>query len=62
VEQAIGVLTERLGYPPRECFERLRRVARGNGQRVHELAREVVASACDDSILLPDELEMPTAD
>jgi hypothetical protein len=62
VEQAIGVLTERLGYPPRECFERLRRVARGNGQRVHELARAVVASACDDSILLPDELEMPTAD
>ena len=59
VEQAIGVLTERLGYPPRECFERLRRVARRTGQRVHDLSRDVVASSCDDAIVLPDELEMP---
>jgi len=56
VEQAIGVLAERHGCPPREAFERLRRVARGNGLRVHDLARDVVASA-SAAVPLPPELE-----
>ena len=55
VEQAIGVLAERHGCPPREAFERLRRVARASGLRVHDLARDVVASASAD-VRLPPEL------
>jgi hypothetical protein len=56
VEQAIGVLTERQGSSPRDAFERLRKVARSRGRKVHELAREVVASASDHSVPLPPEL------
>jgi hypothetical protein len=56
VEQAIGVLTERQGSAPREAFERLRKVARSGGRKVHDLAREVVASATDHSVPLPPEL------
>ncbi|MDX6218732.1 MAG: hypothetical protein QOJ48_413, partial [Frankiales bacterium] len=56
VEQAIGVLTERQGSSPRDAFERLRKVARSRGRKVHELAREVVASASDHAVPLPPEL------
>jgi hypothetical protein len=56
VEQAIGVLTERQGSTPREAFERLRKVARSRGRKVHDLAREVVASASDHAVPLPPEL------
>ena len=56
VEQAIGVLTERQGSTPREAFERLRKVARSRGRKVHDLAREVVASAADHAVPLPPEL------
>ena len=56
VEQAIGVLTERQHCSPRQAFERLRQVARARGRKVHDLAREVVASATDPSVPLPDEL------
>ena len=56
VEQAIGVLTERQGGSPREAFERLRKVARARGRRVHDLAGEVVASATDRGVPLPPEL------
>jgi hypothetical protein len=56
VEQAIGVLTERQASTPRDAFERLRRVARSRGRKVHELAREVVASATDHHVPLPPEL------
>ena len=45
VEQAIGVLAERRRVSPRSAFETLRGIARGSGRRVHDLAREVVASA-----------------
>ena len=55
VEQAIGVLAERHGVAPREAFERLRKVARRSGQRVHDLSREVVRSATE-TVSLPDEL------
>lgn len=58
VEQAIGVLAERLQVPPRDAFETLRRVARRGGRRVHDLSREVVRSAVDN-IELPDELRRP---
>ena len=56
VEQAIGVLTERQGSSPRAAFERLRKVARSRGRKVHDLAREVVASATDHAVPLPPEL------
>lgn len=56
VEQAIGVLTERQHQAPRQAFERLRKVARSRGRRVHDLAREVVASAGDPAVPLPPEL------
>jgi hypothetical protein len=56
VEQAIGVLTERQHSSPRQAFERLRKVARSRGRKVHDLAREVVASATDPTVPLPPEL------
>ncbi len=56
VEQAIGVLTERQRLSPRASFERLRKAARTRGRRVHDLAREVVASGTDSSVPLPPEL------
>jgi hypothetical protein len=59
VEQAIGVLAERLALPPREAFERLRKVARRNGHRVHDLARDVVGSITDRTVELPAELRTP---
>ena len=56
VEQAIGVLTERQGSSPRDAFERLRKVARSRGRKVHDLAREVVASASHHAVPLPPAL------
>jgi len=56
VEQAIGVLTERQRSAPRDAFERLRKVARSRGRKVHDLAREVVLSAADPAVPLPPEL------
>lgn len=56
VEQAIGVLTERQHSSPREAFERLRKVARSRGRKVHDLAKEVVMSATDAAVPLPPEL------
>ena len=57
VEQAIGVLAERLHVGPRDAFERLRKVARRGGVRVHDLSREVVRSAAEQ-VDLPDELRL----
>jgi hypothetical protein len=59
VEQAIGVLAERQHTSSRDAFERLRRVARSRGRKVHELAREVVASASSPRVPLPPELAGP---
>ncbi len=56
VEQAIGVLTERQHSSPRDAFERLRKVARSRGRKVHDLAKEVVLSANDPAVPLPPEL------
>jgi hypothetical protein len=59
VEQAIGVLSERRGLAPRDAFEQLRKVARRSGARVHDLAREVVRSATDPAVPLPEDLRAP---
>jgi hypothetical protein len=56
VEQAIGVLTERQHSSPRQAFERLRKVARSRGRKVHDLSREIVMSATDPAVPLPPEL------
>jgi ANTAR domain len=56
VEQAIGVLSERWRVAPRDAFERLRRVTRSHGLRIHDLAKLVIESSTDPDIGLPDEL------
>jgi hypothetical protein len=56
VEQAIGVLAERHRLRPREAFDLLRRAARSRGRRVTDLAHDVVESAGNPLLLLPDEL------
>lgn len=44
VERALGVLAERRGTTPRQAFELLRRESRRTGRKVHELARDVLAT------------------
>jgi AmiR/NasT family two-component response regulator len=44
IEQAKGVLAERYFLIPDQAFEAMRRAARSSGRRIHEVAREVVAS------------------
>ena len=56
VEQAIGVLAERQHTTPRAAFDRLRKASRSRGRKVHDLAREVVASVTDHGVPLPPEL------
>ena len=56
VEQAIGVLSERHRLRPREAFDLLRGAARSRGKRVTEIAQDVVASAANPLLRLPDEL------
>jgi hypothetical protein len=56
VEQAIGVLAERHRLAPRQAFDLLRSVARARGQRVTELAGNVVDSASNPLLPLPEEL------
>jgi GAF domain-containing protein len=56
IEQAIGVLAERYGVAPRDAFDRIRKSARSRGQRVHDLAVEIVRSARDGSVALPTDL------
>lgn len=60
VEQAIGVLAERHRVRPRQAFEQLRSVARGRGQRVIDIAGEVIASATNPLLPLPEELCRPS--
>ena len=43
IEQAKGVLAERFRTDPEAAFELLRRAARSNRLRIHELAARVVA-------------------
>jgi ANTAR domain len=56
VEQAIGVLAERHRLRPREAFDLLRGAARSRGRRVTEIAQDVVASAANPLLRLPEEL------
>jgi hypothetical protein len=56
VEQAIGVLAERHRLRPREAFDLLRGAARSRGSRVTDIAQDVVASAANPLLRLPDEL------
>jgi hypothetical protein len=56
VEQAIGVLAERHRLLPRQAFALLRSVARSDGRRVIEIAENVVDSASNPLLPLPEEL------
>jgi GAF domain-containing protein len=56
IEQAIGVLSQRFSVTPREAFDRLRKTARSRGQRVHDLAVNIVRSARDTTVKLPADL------
>jgi ANTAR domain len=56
VEQAIGVLAERHRLRPREAFDLLRGAARSRGQRVTDIAQDVVASTANPLLRLPEEL------
>ena len=56
VEQAIGVLAERHRLRPRQAFDLLRSVARSTGRRVIEVAENVVDSASNPLLPLPEEL------
>ena len=59
VEQAIGVLAERHRIRPRQAFELLRSASRARGQRIMETASQVIASATNPLLRLPDELAKP---
>jgi ANTAR domain len=61
VEQAIGVLAERHRLRPRQAFEMLRSAARARGRRVLEVAGEVVDSASNPLLRIPEELAKPPA-
>lgn len=61
VEQAIGVLTERHRLRPRQAFELLRSASRARGRRVLEVAGEVVESATNPLLRIPEELARPPA-
>jgi hypothetical protein len=56
IEQAIGVLAERHRIRPRQAFEQLRTAARNRGKRVIDIATDVVASASNPLLQLPEEL------
>jgi hypothetical protein len=59
VEQAIGVLAERHRLHPRQAFELLRSAARTRGRRVLEMATDVVDSASNPLLRIPEELAKP---
>jgi AmiR/NasT family two-component response regulator len=59
VEQAIGVLAERHRIKPRQAFEQLRAAARNRGRKVIDIASDVVASASNPLLQLPEELSRP---
>jgi len=56
VEQAIGVLAERHRIKPRQAFEQLREAARSRGRKVIDIAGDVVASATNPLLVLPEAL------
>lgn len=48
IEQAKGVLAESLGLEPTSAFERLRRHARSNNRKLHDVATDVVREGFRD--------------
>src|SRR5260370_1209997 len=50
------VLAERHRIRPRKAFDLLRGAARSRGQRITDIAQDVVASAANPLLRLPDEL------
>src|SRR5256885_11636562 len=52
-------LAERHRLRPRQAFELLRSVARAQGRRVLEMATEVVDSATNPLLRIPEELAKP---
>jgi hypothetical protein len=61
IEQAIGVLAERHRIRPRQAFEQLRSAARNRGRKVIDIAADVVASASNPLLQLPEELSRQRA-
>jgi hypothetical protein len=57
VEQAIGVLAERHRLRTRDAFDLLRNAARSRGRRVIDISDDVVNSASNSLLRLPEELE-----
>ena len=53
------MLAERHRIQPRQAFEQLRSAARSRGRRVIDIASDVVASATNPLLQLPDELSRP---
>ena len=51
IEQAKGIIAERLGLPMDAAFERLRRYARNHNQKLNDTARDVVRGALEVSDL-----------
>jgi AmiR/NasT family two-component response regulator len=51
IEQAKGVLVERLALVPNDAFEILRRAARSQRRRIHDLAAEVVVSRTTPAVI-----------
>jgi GAF domain-containing protein len=47
IEQAKGIIAERLAVSPSEAFERIRSHARAHRRRIHGVAREIVAGDLD---------------
>jgi hypothetical protein len=61
VEQAIGVLAERHRLRPRDAFDLLRGAARSRGQRITDMAQDVVGSTANPLLRLPEELARQVA-
>ena len=59
IEQAKGVLAERYFLVPDQAFEAMRRAARSSGRRIHEVAREVVASTHTPTMVVR-EIQQPS--
>ena len=53
------MLAERHRIKPRQAFEQLREAARSRGRKVIDIAGDVVASATNPLLQLPDELSRP---
>jgi AmiR/NasT family two-component response regulator len=55
IEQAKGVLFERLKLDMHDAFETLRRYARRTNRRLSDVARDVIDDRLDAGVLLPSD-------